>query len=300
MPAPDDPSQFEYLVHTDGSGLTIPDVGGYQILVHVDGAGLEVPADGNYEVVVIDLGPCDCCTITPCCDYLSWSDDTEICLVLTAGTGAWAALVGSTLRLQKDSLHGNVYGGFTNNYSGAGESIGYTGTPSDPPSSITQFSCLLVDGTYRWFLQYLSGFNPPRTTTTNAVTGCTGLLATFDLIGDPDGIDDPNYPDGTFTIKAYRVLSTDPCPPTMMFRPGPAAAELPTIDDVPCRFRGDVVTPCMGCGGNNPARHAYQCHNDEAEVDLCVPVPAVDVEFTADGIRSCRRCPFRTPLPPAE
>lgn len=61
MPAPDDPSQFEYLVHVDGDGLTVPDVGGYEALVHVDGSGLEVPADGNYEVVVMDLGPCDCC-----------------------------------------------------------------------------------------------------------------------------------------------------------------------------------------------------------------------------------------------
>jgi hypothetical protein len=79
-------------------------------------------------------------------------------------------------------------------------------------------------------------------------------------------------------------------------RPRPAAAPagvpLPTLADVPCAYRGDVVSECSGCGGKKPERHTYRCDHPGADWDLCVPVPRVDVGFVGE-VRACRRCDLR-------
>lgn len=71
---------------------------------------------------------------------------------------------------------------------------------------------------------------------------------------------------------------------------------LPTLEDLPCVHRSEhPVSYCHGCGANNPARHTYGCNHPDAEHALCVPVPALDVEYPEIGVKACRRCNLREP-----
>jgi hypothetical protein len=105
------------------------------------------------------------------------------------------------------------------------------------------------------------------------------------------------------------ICEANPCPdlddcvcrgpdyplPMSVANPTAARTALPTTEvEPPCPFRGPVVSHCMGCGGNKPGRHSYQCLCDDAEADSCVPAPAKDVgEWVEDGVRACNRCPYR-------
>lgn len=172
------------------------------------------PADGWVHT---DMGPCDCCaSAAPCCDYLTWPAGTEVCLVASGGTGTCAYVDGQTMRLRLDD--GTGPGGYNNYYPSGPDPIGFTCVESytgdGRPTNRVTFQCILIDGVYYWRVQYLDGINPPQVAALVPITSCTGLLATFSMQGDPGGIPDGCYCSDTFTVEAYRVLSTDPCPPT--------------------------------------------------------------------------------------
>lgn len=195
--------------------------------------------------------------------------DRYVCVTVTAGTGSAAALVGTSILLKWDPVHGqgNLGDVWSNDYSGGPEAIGWGCSAGEGfPAAKMVFACLTDPMGYPagkyWTVQWLDGMNPPQVVALARAAACAGLLGTFTVACDPGAVGEPCYctAGDTFTVEAYMLDSADgDCPPVepMAMAAGEAARQRRRTVPKPAggpgtelrRLLKEIGVSDAGCGG---------------------------------------------------
>lgn len=309
---PTDTSIYEFVNIDDCTGFPT-DTSIYEFITFDDCTTFQALVDsGLYEIITFTIpdgscccGECDC----PCC----------------AGAGYWSRYILTASGFTGTDFCQNDCSGIDGvwdlDYLGVGCSYATIGVVGTCDESSNQWVLGCIDGApgqWRASVQCIAGIGVIRYVYTEDLDFCRcGGEMTLDLqecCGDapPTILVEPDLtstwiscgeaaPECAMAFAAADPAAVKAMIPKWIGRnnlPGnrprtPAKRQpLPTIDQVRCVYRGDLVSECSGCGGRKPERHTYRCDHPTAEWDLCVPVPAKDVEWV-DGVKVCRRCELR-------